>query len=104
MSAPNMHRKDFKACAICHKGMMHTGLPLFWRVRIERMGVDMTAAQRQHGMEQFFGGSAPGAVALADVFSDGAPIATPLDEAKTVLVCETCAMSDTCVAYLSERG
>jgi hypothetical protein len=37
-------------------------------------------------------------------FSDGAPIATPIGEAKTVLVCETCALSDTCVALLAEKG
>lgn len=96
----NMHRKDFKPCAICHKGVMHTGLPLFWRVHIERMGVDMRAAQRQYGMEQFFGG----AVALADVFSDSAPIGKPMDEAKSVLVCETCAMADMPVAVLAERA
>ena len=103
MSA-GMHRKDLQPCAICNKGVMHTGLPLFWRVRIERMGVDMQAAQRQHGMEQFFGGSGPGAVALADVFNDGAPIAKPLDEAKTVLVCETCALAETHIAMLSESA
>ena len=47
MTTNNMHRKDFKPCAICHKGVMHTGLPLFWRVHIERIGVDMQAAQRR---------------------------------------------------------
>lgn len=96
----NMQRKDFKPCAICRKGVMHTGLPLFWRVHIERMGVDMKAAQRQHGMEQFFGG----AVAIADVFNDGASIGKPMDEGKTVLVCETCAMVDMPVAVLAERA
>lgn len=104
MTNTNMHRKNFKPCAICHKGVMHTGLPLFWRVHIERIGVDMQAAQRQHGLEQFFGGTSPGAVALADVFSDGAPIGKPLDEGKTVLVCEDCAMADMPVAVLAERG
>lgn len=104
VSDTNMHRKDFKPCAICHKGVMHTGLPLFWRVHIERIGVDMQAAQRQHGLEQFFGGTLPGAVALADVFSDGAPIGKPMDEGKTVLVCETCAMADMPVAELAERA
>ena len=66
MTTTNMHRKDFKPCAICHKGVMHTGLPLFWRVHIERIGVDMQAAQRQQGLEQFFGGTSPGAAWGAD--------------------------------------
>lgn len=92
-----MHRKDFKPCAACGKGVMHTGMPLFWRVRIERMGVDLKAAQRQHGMESFFGGN----VALADVFSDGAPIAQSLEgSCTTLLLCENCAMEEQTIAAL----
>lgn len=104
MTTTNMHRKDFKPCAICRKGVMHTGLPLFWRIHIERIGVDMQAVQRQHGLEQFFGGTSPGAVVLADVFSDGTPVGKPLNEGTTVLVCEDCAMADMPVAVLAERG
>lgn len=106
MSPTNMHRKDFKPCVICHKGVMHTGLPLFWRVHIERIGVDMQAAQRQHELEQFFGSTSPDALALAlaDVFSDGAPIGKPMDEGKTVLICETCAMADMPIAEIAERS
>ena len=89
---------------VCRKGVMHTGLPLFWRVHIERIGVDMQVVQRQHELEQFFGSTSPGAVALADMFSDGAPIGKPMDEGKTVLICETCAMADMPIAELAERA
>jgi len=83
---------------------MSSGLPLFWRVKIERMGVDMRAAQRQHGLEQFFGGG-PGGVALADVMGDGAPIATPFEDSEiTVLICENCATEPTFIAALAEKG
>lgn len=94
-----MFRKDFRPCAFCGKGVMHTGLPLFWRVCIERMGVDLVAAQRQHGMEVFFGGN----VGIADVFNDGAPIANPLqDSEKTILICERCAMEPKAIAEILE--
>ena len=99
-----MKRQDFKPCALCGKGVAHTGMPLFWRVHIERMGIDSKAAQRHHGIEQFFGGSTPGAVALADVFSDGAPLAKPLTEVQ-VLVCEQCATEQSRpLAVLAESG
>lgn len=96
-----MQRKDFKPCAGCGKGVMHTGLPLFYRVRVERMGVDRTAAQRQHGLEQFLG-----SVALADVMGDGAPVASPLANAPCeLLLCEACAVDPNAppLAALIER-
>ena len=97
-----MKRTDFKPCANCGKGVAHTGLPLFWVVEIQRFGIDAQAVQRQHGMEQFFGGSSPGAVALADVFNDGAPLATPINDKVTLLLCEACALGHMPIAVLSE--
>jgi len=90
MSLPTrMDRKDFTPCAACGKGVMHTGLPLFFTIDIQRWGINLDAVQRQSGMEQFFGG----AVALADVFSSG-PIAQPVggEPPLRVLICEACAM------------
>jgi hypothetical protein len=87
---PPLGRKDLKPCAICGKGLMHTGLPLFWRVHVERIGVDAQAVQRQAGLETFFGGGHAGAV-LADVMGDGAALAKPLDAPTVRLICESCA-------------
>ncbi|HYF16306.1 MAG TPA: hypothetical protein VEA40_00455 [Ramlibacter sp.] len=99
-----MNRADFQPCCCCGKGVAHTGVPLFWRVRIERMGIERGAVQQQHGLEQFFGGG-HGAVALADVFAGG-PLARPLqDSATEVLVCETCAVSSGLpLAAMAEEG
>jgi len=93
-----MRAEDFKPCALCGKGMMHAGLPLFYRVRIERMGISLPDVQRAHGMEQFMGGH----VAIARVFCDP-DIAEPIVKAATALVCETCATAgDGVVARLME--
>lgn len=94
-----MKAGDFKKCAICGKGMMHTGLPLFWRVRIQRMGIDVREVERAHGMEQFMGGN----VAIARVFHDpdvGIPIREPIE----VLLCETCATESHPLALLAESA
>jgi hypothetical protein len=87
---PPLGRKDLKPCAICGKGLMHTGLPLFLRVHIERIGVDAQAVQRQAGLETFFGGGQTGAM-LADIMGDGSRIAAPLDKPAVHLICESCA-------------
>lgn len=98
-----MDRKDFKPCAACGKGVMHTGLPLFWTVDVQRWGIDAQAVRRQHGMEQVFGGGAGAAVAMADIFSSG-PIARPLDPAPPLrlLVCEACVTQAQVLAVLVE--
>jgi len=96
-----MDRKDFKPCAGCGRGVMHTGLPLFWKVRIERWGVNARQVQQRHGMETFFGGG-PGGVALADVFSSGA-IAEVLPGTEVdVLVCEACSTKPKILAALAD--
>ena len=85
-----MRAGDFTKCAGCGRGVAHTGLPLFWRVKLERMGINHRAVQQADAMERYMGG----AVALARVFEDP-EIAKPIEgiEAKTVLVCEQCAIA-----------
>lgn len=86
---------DLRPCALCGQGVMHTGVPLFWRISLQRMGVDRLAVQQAAGMETFFGG----ALALARVFSDP-DIANPFGEGRTILVCEACAGEPTSVYRL----
>lgn len=99
--APPMRAADLRPCALCGKGVMHTGVPLFWRVSLQRMGVDLAAVQQGHGMETYFGGH----VALARVFHDP-EIAKPFGEGRTILVCEECAAEPVSVWRLGlpERG
>lgn len=94
-----MKARDFKPCAYCGKGVMHTGLPLFYRVRIERMGIDVHEVQRAHGMEQFMGGH----LALARVFHDP-DIATPLHDVVEAFVCEECGTKPDFLVRLLEEA
>ncbi len=36
-------------CAMCGNKVLASGLPLFWRVTVERFGVDLKAVSRQQG-------------------------------------------------------
>lgn len=91
-----MKAGEFKPCALCGKGMLHAGVPLFYRVTVEHMGVKVREVERSAGMEQFLGN-----VALARVFHDpevaeriGAPVKT--------LVCQSCALEPHLLARLNE--
>jgi hypothetical protein len=73
-------------CDLCHQKIGHTGLPLFWRVTVERFGIDLGAVRRQDGLGQFMG-----SIALAGVFSPGEDMAKPMMDPKALTVCDTCA-------------
>ena len=76
-------------CAVCRKPFGHTGLPLFFRVRIERLGVNLQAIQRQDGLGAMLGSSK-----LANIMGTDEEMTTPMMEPVTVTVCETCALED----------
>ena len=94
-----MKAGEIKPCSLCGKGVMHTGLPLFYRIKVERMGIDMREVQKLSGMEKFMDGQ----VALARVFYDP-DIAQPLSDAAQSLICEKCAVEPQYLAFLLEAG
>lgn len=87
-------------CALCGNKIGKSGAPMFWRVRVERHGIDLGAVQRQTGLAMLLGGHGGIAAAMGP------------DEEMTVLlmdpvaltVCEPCATAGTCVAALAEQG
>lgn len=83
-------------CALCGELIGLTGLPLFWRVRIERHGIDLAAVQRQAGLALLLGNSA-----LALAMGPDEEMTTPLMEPITFTVCEPCGTRDTSIAYLA---
>ena len=86
-------------CVICGKGIGHTRLPLFWRVRIERWGLKMDALQRQQGLAMILGGHA----LLASVMGPDEDMAEKISSIE-VTICETCAMEENLpVALLAEK-
>lgn len=95
-----MRASDFKPCAACGKGVAHTGVPVFWRVHIERMGIDGVAVRQTVAMEDFFLGN----IAIARAFQDP-EIAKPLDKPTQVLICEACALESRLpLAVIAEKG
>src|SRR5690606_14308926 len=92
-----MKKREFKKCANCQKGMMHSGNPVFYRVSVERMCMDVPAVQRQHGLELMFNGEA----ALASIMGPDEDLAKPIGDKEEVLVCQDCSIK-TSVAAITE--
>ncbi len=96
-----MKRDQLQKCALCRKGLLACGIPLFFRLRIKRFGVNLANIQRHHGMELMMGGGKAGA-ALARVLGTDEDIATPLGEGSEILICNDCASGKTSVDQLAE--
>lgn len=75
-------------CALCRKPFGHTGLPLFWRVTVERLGVNLAAVGRQAAFTDFMHGNAAIALAMGRDEEMTQPMMQPI----TVTICEACAM------------
>ena len=85
-------------CCLCHRLLGKTGMPMFYRVRIERHGINLPAMQRQHGLGLMLGG------ALAMAMGPDEEMTTPLMEPVTVTICEPCSTTSVIAAELAERG
>ncbi len=72
-------------CDVCHQRIGSSGLPLFWRVRVERFGIDLKAVKRQDGLGAFMGHG------IAAVMGPDEDMATQILDV-TLTVCEPCAM------------
>lgn len=81
-----LRRLDITPCALCRRGVMHTGLPLCYAVSVERVGFDRRAIERAHGMELV-----AGSPAIAAVLGPDEALGKTLGPAIRVLVCEKCA-------------
>lgn len=75
---------------------MHTGLPLFWRIKIDRFGIDSKAVQRQAGLEMMIGNAQ-----IAKVISPETEFAKTIMETKTVILCEQCAYADDIIGLMA---
>lgn len=92
--------REIAKCVMCGKGVGHTGLPLFWRIRIERYGLNMDAIQRQQGLTMSLGGHA----VLAAVMGPQEDMAKKI-LSKEITLCEECATEkQTVIAVLAEKG
>jgi len=75
-------------CGLCGKKIGDTGLPLFWRVKIERWSLNMDAVIRQQDLTMMLGHAG-----LAQAMGPDEDMAEKLYEAE-ITVCENCATSE----------
>ncbi len=71
-------------CILCGNKIMHDGLPLFWRVRVERYGLKADAIGRQQGLSVLIGHAQ-----LAQVMGPDEDMAEKFFSIE-VTICETC--------------
>ena len=81
-------------CGICHKKIGASGLPLFWRVRLERYGLNTEACSRQQGLGMMI------SPAIARVMGPDENLADKIDSVE-ITVCETCAGKQTSVYQMA---
>lgn len=87
-------------CSLCNRKVLSGGLPLFWRVTIERFGVDLAECRRQDGFAAYLGNTV-----LARVMGEDPDLTVALGPPVTITVCEGCAVDTRyCVAGMSEAG
>lgn len=66
---------------------MHEGVPVFYRFRMDTMGIEADAVRQQVGMEMMMGAAAP----LAEILGPDPVIATEIDT-KEIVLCHSCMM------------
>lgn len=96
-----MKERELRACStcsLCNKKIGETSFPAFYRITIERFGLDAGAIQRQQGLGMLLGGNG----FLAMHMGANEDMATPLMDKLTLVVCEDCSMKQYPVAYLAE--
>lgn len=84
-----MKPADIRPCDLCGNPLCHTQVPLFWRVQIERLGIDLNVARQLDGLASFLGSSR-----LAEAFAPSTELVKSLHETPDeLLICERCALS-----------
>jgi len=80
--------REHSECSLCHRLIGHTGIPLFWTVKVCRYGVDLAAMKRQDGLAAMLGGH-PG---IAQAMGPDEDMANAVMEQVELTLCESCAM------------
>jgi hypothetical protein len=88
--------RKLATCGVCHKKIGNSGFPMFWKITVERFGLDAKALERQQGLGMMIGGT------LAQVMGSDDEMTIDLMEPKVISVCETCAGKPISVYQLAE--
>lgn len=94
---PGIKQTEIRKCVFCGKGVAHDGNILFYRVSIERCGLNRQAIERQSGLEVMLGGHPM----LAHVMGAHEDMAKIIDSQKHLWVCLPCG-DEVSPHYLSE--
>ena len=78
--------RQYAKCGNCgQKILSRAGLPIFYLLTIERLGVDLRALQRQDGLAEYLRSTE-----LARIMGPDAELTQPLMEPLKVAICEAC--------------
>jgi hypothetical protein len=88
-------------CSRCGEKILHTGLPFFWTITVNRYGVDMGAVKRNAELAGYFGGGHYGSV-FARVMGPDEDMAEKVMDTVTLTLCEDCAMKPIVIPLLCE--
>jgi hypothetical protein len=77
---------ELKPCALCKRGMMHSGSPVFYELNFATCVVDLPNIQRMHGLETMMGGN----VGVARAFSPSNNVAHRMPATRS-MICSECA-------------
>ena len=86
--------REVSECNICHKQICASGLPLFWRIKLERHGLKADAIKRQQGLGMMIGPE------LAMVMGTNEDM-TEIISSREITVCEDCAGKNTSVYQMA---
>ena len=92
---PRLPDEALGPCACCGQVMLRTAVPIFYRVRVQYCGVDLTAINERAGLAQVIAGGRrehlAAGMALAGVMGPGQPPVIIMDSGE-VNVCMACAL------------
>ena len=84
-------------CSFCGKGIGKAGL-FFYRVKIEKFGLDLQACQKQQGLGLMMGGHG----GLAQIMGPDEDLALEVMEPVTITICGDCQSVPKSVEILAE--
>lgn len=90
--------REIAACNNCGKKIGASKSPFFYRVKIKQYGLNISALQRQTGMEMFFDGN----VQLAQAMGEDADLAKVI-QSREVTICENCSSKNVIIMFLLDE-
>lgn len=90
--------REIATCNNCGEKIGASKSPFFYRVKIKQYGLDMSALNRQSGLETFFSGN----VQIAQAMSANEDLAKVL-QSREVTICENCSSKDVQIIFLMDE-